>query len=136
MKKIAWIVVFAILAGLLLVVSVTAQENPAAVRIADAAQPAGILVDPLDCLERAEKVFARKKSEKKAAEKAAEYCQKNFHEGGGIMKGVANEAADATKNNYPRATYGYGGYGYGGYSGYGGGWAAPGYGGGGWSAPR
>lgn len=65
-----------------------------AVRIADAAQPAGVLVDPIVCLERAAVVF-------KDAKKASKYCSKIYHSGGKVMEKVANEAADATKHNWP-----------------------------------
>ena len=76
-------------------IAVIETSQAAAVRIADAAQPEKILVDPLECLERAKKVF---EGDVKAADKAAKYCRDLFHSGGKIVEKVANEAADGIGN--------------------------------------
>lgn len=65
--------------------------NEAAVRIAEAAQPAEILIDPLECVERMAGILGPKK--------AANYCRDVYHSGGKVMEKMANESADATKNN-------------------------------------
>ena len=85
--------------------SAGAQNQTASTRIADAAQPWGILVNPIDCLERIKKIFEN-------ADKAANYCKDIYHNGGEIMKQVSNEAADSiSKTNFPTVP---GGWGYGG----------------------
>ena len=107
---------FAILVAMLAAATTaTAQTaatttNNAAVRIADAAQPAGVLVNPIVCLERAAVVFAKSKD---PAKEAAKYCENAFHSGGKIMEKVANEAADANQAFRPVIVDGYyGSYGY------------------------
>lgn len=87
--------IFAIAFAFTLVAApVFAQNQAAATRIADAAQQTNILVDPVDCLERAANVFG-------SPSKAASYCDKIYKQGGKIVTKVANEAADATKNSRP-----------------------------------
>lgn len=93
----------------------------AAERIADAAQPKGILVDPVACAKEMKVVFG---NTEKAADKASKYCHDLFHSGGKIMEKMGNEAADATLPPVIVSPYGYGGYGgYGGGGNYG--WTSP-----------
>ena len=73
--------------------------NNAAVRIADAIQPDKVLADPIQCMEKMVPLYANVKD---GVEKAAKYCTNAYTNGGKIMKGVGNEAADASKNNWPK----------------------------------